>query len=664
MILSRSFSAQNTERQLPFLGAQVFIEPGQTPGEIDSWFRAMKENHMTVCRIRMFESYMHKGDSVWDFSLFDEAFHAAERCGIQVFATLFPTTEKTDIGGFKFPRDEEHLRSVAAYIEKLVTHYSRFPALRGWVLINEPGTGGEIPKNDFTRKRYEKWLQNHPLKEFTEKGYPILLDLTDQTFLRDLNTWYLQWIADEIRKHDTIHELHVNNHAIFQNCAEYDFPSWRNFLSHLGGSAHASWHFGYFARQQYALAMSANSEIIRSGAGHLPWFMTELQGGNNTYSGFAPMCPSPEEITQWLWILLASEARGGIFWSLNPRSSGIEAGEWALLNFQNRPSDRMQAIAKVAETLQSRPDLFTGLQEAESGIHLLYVRESLWAEKKMAGGSAQNYEARNPGGVMKSILGYFEALSELGINASINAFEEFDFSRNNYAGTVIILAHQIAIPSRYATLLEHFVSHGGKLIVEGLTAYFDENLHNTMKTGFPFERLFGGNISEFKLTDNLFEIRIGNNTLPAHLWRGIIAPGTGQVICSFRNEPAGIRNRFGQGEVVWIPSLLGLGSRIQEDYGPLNAWLQMEVKENITSFPVRFDSPQKNMLMKTAKCGENYLSIIVNKSTKNQEIQLILCNKVNLPGMIFASGNGRVNKYRVKIHSEETMVVLFTKKGY
>ena len=68
--------------------------------------------------------------------------------------------------------------------------------------------------------------------------------------------------------------------------------------------------------------------------------------------------------------------------------------------------------------------------------------------------------------------------------------------------------------------------------------------------------------------------------------------------------------------------------------------------------------------MKTAKCGEKYLCIIVNKSTKNQEIQLIVCNEEYLPGMIFASGNGRVNKYKVKIHPEETIVVLFTKKGY
>ena len=39
------------------LGAQVFIEPGQTQQETEQWFKILKENGMNVCRIRMFESY-------------------------------------------------------------------------------------------------------------------------------------------------------------------------------------------------------------------------------------------------------------------------------------------------------------------------------------------------------------------------------------------------------------------------------------------------------------------------------------------------------------------------------------------------------------------------------------------------------------------------------
>lgn len=44
-----------------FVGAQVFIEPGQTDAQVDGWFRTLRENGMGVCRIRMFESYMADG---------------------------------------------------------------------------------------------------------------------------------------------------------------------------------------------------------------------------------------------------------------------------------------------------------------------------------------------------------------------------------------------------------------------------------------------------------------------------------------------------------------------------------------------------------------------------------------------------------------------------
>ena len=35
--------------------------------------------------------------------------------------------------------------------------------------------------------------------------------------------------------------------------------------------------------------------------------MTELQGGNNVYSGGVAMCPTPDEIMQWLWIVAGTE---------------------------------------------------------------------------------------------------------------------------------------------------------------------------------------------------------------------------------------------------------------------------------------------------------------------------------------------------------------------
>jgi len=648
--------AQKSMSDVPVFGAQIFIEPGQTPEDIDTWFRVLKENGMKTTRIRMFESYMHKPDGTWDFSLFDLAFQAADKYGIQVYCTIFPYTEKTDIGGFKFPRDEAHLQSIALFIEKLVTHFRQYKSMYGWVLINEPGVSGNIPWTDFTKAKYQEWLQKNPQKEFVANGYPILVELTDQRFLLDYNTWYLNWLATEVRKYDTQHVLHVNNHAMFQNCAEYNFPEWRKFLTTLGGSAHASWHFGYFKREQYAMAMSANSEIVRSGAGELPWIMTEIQGGNNTYSGMAPFCPTKNEIAQWMWVTIGTQGKGGIFWSLNPRSSGIEAGEWAMLDFQDQPSDRLKAASEVLKVIDSKSELFANAREVESGINVLYVRQSLWAEKKMVSPSQQNYEGRLAGGVMKSALGYFETLSELGINCNLKEFGEFDFSKEDYSGSTIILAHQISVPSEYAPKLEAFVSKGGKLIVDGLTGFFDDNLHNTMKTGFPIAKLLGGNISEFKAVDNLFDVKIDQLTLPAHLWRGFIRNTSGKVISTFDGEVVATRNQFGKGETLWIPSLLGLGARLGGTE-KLAQLLVQELKPNFNKAPYSFASQQKGMLMKTLQSGNSLITVVVNKSTDSKQIVLNTTDKSRKPITLFADKKGTVTGKTLSISPEETMVI-------
>jgi beta-galactosidase len=656
--LDTNVNSKANSNQEIHIGAQVFIEPGQTAEEIDLWFRTLKENNMTICRIRMFESYMKKQDGTWDFGLFDMAFRAAEKYDIKIYGTFFPYTEKTDIGGFKFPRNDAHLQSIAEFIKQLTTHFKQFKSLYGWVLINEPGVGGKAPSSEFTDKKFQEWKQAHPQKEFTDKGFPILVELTDQAFLLDYNTWFLNWIANEVRKYDPDCEIHVNNHAIFQNCAEYNFPEWRKFLNSLGGSAHASWHFGYFNRPQYAMAMLANSEIVRSGAGDIPWIMTELQGGNNTYSGGTPMCPTHEEIAQWLWIVTATEGKGSIFWSLNPRSSGIEAGEWALLDFQNKPSDRMKAASEVALTINQNKELIENLKVVDSDINVLYVRQSLWAETKMTDGLRQTYEARSEGAVIKSALGYFEAITQMGVNANFKAFEEFDFGKSDYSGSTIILAHQISLPDSYAPILEDFVQKGGKLIVDGLTAFFDENLHNTMKTGFAYEKLFGGNISEFKMVGNIFPVQWGNHTIPAHLWRGYIFNKTGESTLTHKGETIAIRNKYGKGEVLWIPSLIGLGCRISDDNTALIELLKTELKQSIANnVGVSFKIPQKEMLMRTLKSGSNNVAILINKSEKAISVDLNFKNKIADPRIVYANKSGKVKGSNILISPEETMVI-------
>ncbi|MDB5119288.1 MAG: hypothetical protein JWN56_506 [Sphingobacteriales bacterium] len=638
------------------IGAEIFIEPGQTPAEIDNWFRILKEQGMYLTRIRMFENYMRNEEGEWDFTLFDYAFKAGEKYGINIYGNLFPSTSFDDVGGFKFPRNNKHLELIAEYIEKTVTHFKQYSSLYGWVPINEPGSG-EIPIDEFSIKKFEEWKIEYNLSEEQKFEGFNHFKFEEERFLVSYNIWFLNWLVEQIHVWDPDSNIHVNNHQLFLLAAEYDFKAWRSFLTSLGGSAHASWHFGYFERNKYALAMSANSEMLRSGAGEIPWLMTELQGGNNTYSGFNAMCPTNKEIVQWLWITIATESKGSVFWCLNPRNSGLEAGEWGLVDYQDNASDRLTEVGNIAKFVNENQELFAEAKVLESGISILYTRESLWIEKKQQTGG-KFYEGRNIGGVMKSAIAYFEAFSEMGLQINFKELSEFNFEQEDFKGKTIVLAHQISIPSTYYFGLESFVRKGGKLIVDGLTAYYDENAICTFRN-FPLKNLFGGSVKEFKVIDDLFDFDFiePNFKVPAHLWRGSISAETGQPIASHSNEITAIKNVYGAGEVFWAPSLIGLGSRIKGNYHKLYKLLYQEAAESINSLLFRFAEPYEGLLMKTMKSKYSYLTIIINKSQNQKYIELLIPE--NMSSQIIYPEARELSSNTILIDDEETLVILW-----
>jgi beta-galactosidase len=637
------------------IGAEIFIEPGQTKEEVLAWFSSLKACGMTITRIRMFESYMHLKDGSWDFTLFDRAFEAAEQFGIKIYANLFPETEFSDVGGFKFPKSKENFEAIANYIDHIVPHFANFSSLYGWVPINEPGSG-VLPANVFTAEKLAEWKLNRAKPEYNSNGFTTF-ELAEQRFLLDYNTWFLSWLTEQIRRHDPSRPIHVNNHDIFKNASEYDFPKWRGFLTSLGGSAHASWHFGYFSRPQYALAMSANAELLRSGAGGIPWLMTELQGGNNTYSGKTPLCPTKEEIAQWLWINIASGSRGAIFWCLNPRRSGFEAGEWALLDFQDQPSDRMEAAAKVCKVIADHHELFDMCTVLDSGFNVLYTRESMWIEQALQIQGA-SFEGREVGGVMKSALAYFAALSEMGVNPNLKEISEYDFDKLDVTSEVIILAQQISIPSAYWQKITEFVKRGGRLLIDGMTAYYDENAYFIMGQGFPLKEAFGGMVKEFKTVDDLNDIKLDDPdiTLKAHLWVGSLIPESGQPMAHFNDQVIGLRNELGKGKVVWLTALLGMGARISDDYSQLAKFLKHEYGDLIKNLPAVLSKHHSGILLKVLARGSEIVTVLVNKSKNTHSLVFSNGLLVN-PEVLWSSNATVIPGQDIQLDTEGLLVI-------
>lgn len=233
----------------------MIIEPGLSTDEIERLFALLEAAHMSVARVRMFEAYMRptNGSDGWDFSLFDAAFETADRHGVGLYATLFPDTGFEDVGGFKFPDEEEHYERVIRYVRACVAHFSRYASCIGWVLVNEPGLG-RMPESAFVRRALDDYLAAHPFSGRTPAGYPAM-DFRAERFFLEFTTDYLSRLAREVREVDPQAHVHLNPHGLLSGTlTDYDFPAWRGFLDSIGGSAHPSRHFGLYPRDRFATA--------------------------------------------------------------------------------------------------------------------------------------------------------------------------------------------------------------------------------------------------------------------------------------------------------------------------------------------------------------------------------------------------------------------------
>ncbi len=606
---------------VPVIGAQIFIEPGQTPGEIESYFKTLSENGMEIARIRLFGTHVRKDDG-WDFSLYDKAFDLAGEYGVKLFITLFPPTgELTDVGGFKHPRGFSHLEEIGEYVKACVSRYASHPALYGWVLQNEPGTGGlSVRKNDLTEMVRRQWEKENPVPE---RGDGFLReDFTEFRFLRHFNTWYLSWLASKVRAFDSVHPLHVNPHQLFQTLPEYEFSKYEAFLGSLGVSMHQSWHFADFGREEYPIGVSMMADIIRERAGSNTFWVTELQGGNVTASGMVPFCPTAEEIKKYLWVNVFCGAEGVIFWTLNARKAAMEAGEWALIDYQGQPSDRFSAAVAVLKALKE-DSFYRGEYSVEaSPLTILYNDESLLIQRH---NSELVHDTENPArgrsAVIKSVIEAYKAASSLGPTPSLESMEYFDWDPQHHPA--VVLPNIISIPLRFHENLRTYVQSGGKLFVTGLSGYYDEGMGCLMmEHPQPFFLCFGASLSEFKASGRVFDVSCGGTTLPAHLWRGVLKPSTGEVIGITGEEVCAVHNCYGEGHVWWIPSPVHLGAAIAGNKDIVRVYSEI-FRDEYRKAAVRFSKPVRGVLLRVIRKDNILRCCLVNLDGEKKTVTLV-----------------------------------------
>jgi beta-galactosidase len=333
-----------------------------------------------------------------------------------------------------------------------------------------------------------------------------------------------------------------------------------------------------------------------------------------------------------------------------------------MLDLLNKPTDRLKKIAEISKIVQSRTDLFNNAKVEESGVALLYTRESMWAERKSET-KGQEFAGRMPDAGMKSLIGFYETLSQMGIQSNIQSMDEYNF-RDNNAGRIIILANQIVIPSNYNAALEHFVTTGGTLLVEGLSGFFDQDMRTQTNKYAQLSSLLGGKMEEVKFVSPDFNTTVENGLkIPSHLFQTSIAPDSQTKVLA-RNAGGNAiftMNNFGKGRALWIPTCIGIAAHLTNNYKPLSEFIESYLIPYLPKNTIRLKEFTSGVAMKTLHTPDGYVVVLVNKSDLPEIVDVILPNTKSVKFLNKPTDSMIKGTTKFTLQPEETLVVEYQK---
>jgi beta-galactosidase len=321
-------------------------------------------------------------------------------------------------------------------------------------------------------------------------------------------------------------------------------------------SIHLAWHFeevGFEVARPVYMQSSVAVDWFKGG-----WSATwESTGGPQQLSGGkAHLYPkaSPQTagfsvdggvMRQLILSYFAAGFRGFGLWCWNPRTAGWEAGEYALVDRQGRPTDRAIEAGRLGAAANVwRDELWTSHKEPLVGVYNDFDNDAMWAVIAIGGREHfKHYPVEARIGAARAFINGnvpFEYVT--GIDLDMGLAMRY---------SVIYLASTIAISYDRLELLREYVQNGGRLVIDLPGGWYDDygRMMNTAR-GSIFEQIFGVTIRDFQYSQSANRVRkIGVKPLD-----GLVADlevTTARVVDTYdTGAPAITENRLGNGTAV------------------------------------------------------------------------------------------------------------------
>lgn len=248
-------------------------------------------------------------------------------------------------------------------------------------------------------------------------------------------------------------------------------------------------------------------------------------------------------MTQLMLSYLAAGFKGFGHWCWNGRSAGWEAGEYALLGRDGKPTARAVRVGQIGQAARRwRDELWAAHKEPLVGVFVDFDNEAIWAAISVQGRDKFKHtpiQARV--GVSRALINHnvpWEHVTATDLRKGL---------ARRYR--IIYLPAVIALSSDLLDILSNYVYDGGRLVLDMPGAYYDE-FGRLLPTGegSVFEGIFGTVIRDYQYASNV------PRAIEGMALEGFVAdlsPTSAQTLARYDSgAPAITENRLGKGTGV------------------------------------------------------------------------------------------------------------------
>jgi beta-galactosidase len=609
--------------------------------------RLMAEAGLNIVRMAEFAwSWLEPQEGVFDFTWLDRVIELLAEHGINTVlgtptASPPPWVMETDPTMYRvlpdgkllhFGNRREYCPNHPIYwqhtrriVERMAAHYAGNPHVIAWQIDNEFGdpcycTTCRRSFQVWLRQRYEtldqlneKWgtiFWSHVYTEWSQIPIPYEyisqnpgLALDFKRFASDSYVRYQQMQIDTLRKHCQQPITHnfmgfgYNKINYYDLAKPIEFVSWDNYVR-------VFWDM----KAEIDSSQAALSHDTMRGLKKKNFWVMEQQSGPTGWEIIGDT-PKPGELRLWVYQALAHGADGILYFRWRTCRFGNEEYWHGILDHHGIPGRRYQEIVQVGEELKRIGGQIQG-SETLSQVAIMQSYETRFGFQTQGNNPQFSYEAH----IHDIYRGFYN--QQVGVDIISQ-----DDPLTGYR--VILVPSMYILSEETIASLAEFAYAGGIVVFTPRTGVKDEAnaVVSTRLPGLAAE-MCGLEIDEYKSMppDDQetihFELPGQEGNFIVSVWAETLETQGAEVVASYHREefagkPAITRNRFGEGQVIYI----GMFSD-ERFYERLANWLLSEAR--IT--PPLTNSPGVEMTERWQ--GDQRLLFLLNHNVQPRPIRL------------------------------------------